>query len=144
MVLHFLRRDNETGIMRLRIGLLLNERLALLQKALHAFAFFPFGVSPGKPQHLLHPGDMPLGFQKLGFECRFQIRMGGRIGQQSQCRDQLRLRAEEILEFVDIENLQSVEFHGEICCRGCAHIRRHPARHPQRENVITVMKLRSM
>jgi hypothetical protein len=111
VVLDVLRLGDQTGVQHVRVRLLLEELLRLLDEPFHADALLAARTLVEVGEDLLEPLDLPLGHAEVLTERGGQLLMRGRFDHLRQRLDDLLLGAVEVLQVFDVERLERVEFH---------------------------------
>src|SRR5688500_17078942 len=112
VVLDSLRGGDDAGMEDVGLGVLLEERSALLDQPRHPLALVASGTELRPGEDLFEPRYLPLRRRQVVAERFLEILVVGGLDHLGERLDELLLGAVEILELVDVELGQRIEVHG--------------------------------
>jgi hypothetical protein len=106
VVLDLLRGHDEGRVLHGRIGVLLEDLLALFDQAGHAVALFPLRGVAKQLEDLLQTPDLALGLGPMLLECCLEVGIGRCFRHLGECFQDLTFGVVDVLQFVDEEVVQ--------------------------------------
>ena len=102
---------DEAGVEHVRIGVFLDQLIALLDQPFHPDALLPTRTDAELAADLLEPLDVLGGLFQMRAERLLELRIVCRFRQLGQRFDELLLGAVEILQLIDVKVFQCIELH---------------------------------